>query len=277
MFVARERKSVSPSLRLYTKKPVRDYKYNPKGLWASDSDSIPLPPELFPDLRWKDDPLEVDINLTPKSNCLTDAFTVNANGKKVKFAPGNLFWDGSKFDFEKHQYDFPTKWNPKHVGHFFWDKHAKTARANRYGIDGTEDMSDIFFAADDGAIDGYTVLSNDEWDYLFEHSLAKNSSNGKGFIIAGKKCIILKPDKFNGAVADSYTADEWTTAEASGLVALSLAGYRYDTDLVSGGFLWSATPDGSDDAYCAYFNNSVADILYGNRDSGYCVRLVQVQ
>lgn len=221
----------------------------------------------------------VIISVNNDMEALPGVFTVNANGKKVKFSPGNLLWDGSKFGFEEHQYDFPTEWNPNHVGHFYWSKDANIARAENFE-DGNQNVSDRFFAADDGAIDGYTVLSKDEWVYLFEHSLAKNSSHGKKFIIAEKKCIILKPDGFSDAVADSYTADEWATAEASGLVALPLAGYRDNTDFISAGFsskFWSATPYGSNYAYYTFFDNSVAFTYNGNRDDGYCVRLVSVQ
>ena len=85
MFVARERKSVSPSLKLYTKKPVRDYKYYPRGLWVSDGDSIPLPPELFPNLKWEDEPLEVDITLTPKPNNPQTFFQSQKQNLKVLF------------------------------------------------------------------------------------------------------------------------------------------------------------------------------------------------
>lgn len=280
MYVARERKSVSPSLMLYTKKPVRDYKYDPGGLWVSDGDSIPLPPGLFPDLRWEDEPLEVDITLTPKhNNCLPGIFTVNANGKKVKFSPGNLFWDGSKFGFEKHQYDFPTKWNPEHVGHFFWSKDANIARAEDFE-DGNQNVSDRFFAADDGAVDGYTVLSKYEWDYLIGHSLAKNSLGKNEFTINGKACIIFKPDGFNGTVKGSYSAEEWATAETSGLVALPFAGYRNGAgfyDAGSGGIFWSATPYDSGYACCADFDVSVADTCGNGRGDGSSVRLVSVQ
>lgn len=282
MFVARQRKCVSPSLKLYTKKPIRDYKYDPGGLWVSDGNSIPLPPGLFPYLKWEDDPLEVDITLTPKhNNCLPGVFTVNTNGKKVKFSSGNLFWDGSKFGFEKHQYDYPTSWNPNHVGHFFWSKDARIAQAKRY-IDENRDVSDTFFAADNGAIEGLTILSKDEWKYLFEHSLAKNSSSENIITIARKNCIVLKPDGFSGIVADNYTVEEWNAAEASGLVALPLAGYRGGSgfgDAGDYGYYWSSTPNegNAGRAYYAFFYFRIAYSDISNRYYGYSVRPVSVQ
>lgn len=278
MYVARERKSVSPSLRLYTKKPIRDYKYNSNGLWQG-GDSIPISPELFPDLKWEDEPLEVDINLTPKPKYYPSIFTVNNCGKKVKFSPGNLFWDGNKFDFEKHQYDYPAEWKPDHVGHFFWSKDADVARA-KYYEETNSNRSDRFFAEDNGAIDGYTVLSKYEWEYLFEHSLAKNSSGKIDFIIAGRICAILKPDGFNGITADNYTAKEWASAEATGLVAFPLAGYRNNSGFIYAGTMgnfWSATPYNNDRAYYATFCGSGADSYGNDRNDGFCVRLVSVQ
>ena len=221
----------------------------------------------------------VIISVNNDTEALPGIFTVNDSGKKIKFSPGNLFWNGSKFDFEKHQYDCPTSWNPDHVGHFYWSKVANIARAENFE-DRNQNVSDRFFATDDRAIDGYTVLSMDEWDYLFEHSLAKNSSDKNTFIIVGKKCIILKPDGFVGTIADSYSAEEWAVAEASGLVALPFAGDRGGAGIDgagSGGTFWSATPDDSDGAYYADFCSGFAFTGSNNRDDGYCVRLVSVQ
>lgn len=118
-----------------------------------------------------------DIVVKPKGiEPLSGVFTVNDSGKKVKFAPGNLFWDGEKFGVEEHQYDFPTVWDPNHVGHFYWSKDARVAYSDdydtangTYGI--TPTITDTFFAADGGAITGWTVLSSDEWQYLIDHSL----------------------------------------------------------------------------------------------------------
>lgn len=221
----------------------------------------------------------VIISVNNDTEALPGVFTVNANGKKVKFSPGNLLWDGSTFGFEKHQYDSPTEWNPNHVGHFFWSKDANIARAERFNRE-NQVVSNDFFAADDGAIDGYTVLSGDEWDYLIKHSLAKNSSDRNVFIVTGKKCIILKPDGFNRAVRDSYSDEEWVVAEASGLVALPLTGYRHRAYLGNVGFygyFWSATPDGNDVAYYADFGDGFALADDISRNYSFSVRLVSVQ
>lgn len=105
-------------------------------------------------------------------------FTVNNEGKKVKFSPGNLYWNGSEFKFEEHQYDFSPVRDLNHLNYFYWDKSALTstenyldyyAAINNLGI--TPTTSDTFFAADGGAIEGWTVLSSDEWKYIIDNSL----------------------------------------------------------------------------------------------------------
>lgn len=210
----------------------------------------------------------------------TFLFTVNASGKKVKFAPGNLYWDGKEFRFEKHQYDCPTGWKPDHIGHFFWSKDVSKAVAPAY--DGRKaQRTDKFFATDGRAIEGYTVLSGEEWGYLFANALAKNSSSLNTITIDGKRCIVLKPDGFTGTVKDSYTAAEWVAAEASGLVALPFAGFRFGSSFYrvgSLGYYWSSTPDDSYYAWDAYFYSDNAYVSnYGGRDDGRSVRLVSVQ
>ena len=215
------------------------------------------------------------------------AFTVNASGKKVKFAPGNLYWDGTQFKFEEHQYDYPTAWNTNHVGHFFYSKDARVAYAAKYADANTEfgitpAVDDKFFAADGGAIEGYTVLSKDEWDYLFSHALAKNSSSKNTITIADKICLVLKPDGFSGTVADTYTAEQWANAEATGLVALPFTGYRDGSSIKyvgSYGRCLSSTPypSNADRAYFAHFNSDDAFTRDYDRFNGCSVRLVSVQ
>ena len=210
-------------------------------------------------------------------------FTVNDSGKKVKFAPGNLFWDGEKFAFEEHQYDFPKKWNPKHVGHFFWTGFRQGGNADA-AIDEIYDdpdasVNDAFFAADGGVMENWTVLSKDEWNYIIKNHLGRHKVN-----IAGVNCAVLVPDGVEASVVnDFYTAREWATAEAQyGLVALPFAGYRYGTSFTHGGSYggcWSATPSSSDlgNACYAGFNSSNAYTDYCLRYYGSSIRLVSVQ
>lgn len=210
---------------------------------------------------------------------LPGIFTVNDSRKKIKFTRGNLFWNGSEFRCEEHAYDYPTAWDPKHVGHFYWSKTASVAYAKNYSDSGASD-TDKFFAANGRVFEGFTVLNDDEWKRLFRNALAKNSSGKNTITINGVECIVLKPDGFTGTVKDSYTAEEWAIAEASGLKALPFAGYRYGASIYgtgSYGYLWSASPNDSDYAWHARFLNSDAYTVGRNRLNGYSVALVSVQ
>lgn len=210
-------------------------------------------------------------------------FTVNDSGKKVKFAPGNLYWDGNDFHFEEHQYDSPTIYNPKHVAHFFWSKDARVACAanydDAYAQFGTAcATTDNFFASDGGAIQGYTMLSKEEWQYLLKNATAK-----KAAVINFMFCVILKPDGFKGEVKDWYTAEEWTKAETSGLVALPLAGCCADKHIwgdLHYGRYWSGTlnEDFSFQAWVTLFPLGRDLTNYKTcRDESCSIRLVQVQ
>ena len=95
--------------------------------------------------------------------------------------------------------------------------------------------------------------------------------------------MILQPDGFTGTVAHEYNADEWAAAEASGLVALPLAGdrdgdYLFLSDCEYGCY-WTSTTSSDDErsAWCAYhhFGDTYTDEF--SRDYGFPVRLVQVQ
>lgn len=237
---------------------------------------------------------EKGMNLGFASKLVNGEFTVKAAAestpaKKVKFTKGNLYWNGYRFGLEEHQYDYPTTRESGHVGHFFWSKDARVAYAAKYSAANTEfgitpAIADTFFAAENGVIDGFTVLSVSEWHYLIDHALAKNSSSKNTITIAGKNCIVLKPDGFNGTVADSYTAEEWTDAESAfGLVALPYTGYiRGSTTMSEGsyGYYWSSTPD-SDGALGArgarFYSDEATTSHYFSRDDSRPIRLVQVQ
>lgn len=209
---------------------------------------------------------------------LPGIFTVNDSGKKIKFTRGNLFWNGSEFRCEEHAYNYPTAWDPKHVGHFYWSKTAPVAYAENYSDSGASD-TDKFFAADGGAIKDWTVLSKTEWNYVIVNHLGRCDVS-----VAGVHCAVLIPDGVDASVVnDSYTAEQWADAEDQyGLVALPFAGYRPGMSLNddgSNGYYWSATPNSSksDHAYLAYFDSGDAYTFKFYRDCGHSVRLVSVQ
>lgn len=218
---------------------------------------------------WNDDEQELEVKPAP-------VFTVSSSGKKVQFSPGNLYWDGSKFAFEANQYDYPTTRNADHIGHFFYSKNATIARAASYSDPSATD-TDVLFAANGGAIEGYTVLSKDEWQYLISHNMQSNTT----VTIAGINCSVLVPDGYAESVASSYTAETWKTAEAQGLVAIPYAGFFKDNMLNKGGtyaYCWSSSPvaGNSNHAWFADFCMHAAFTDYNDYIYGSSVRLVKV-
>ena len=219
------------SVRVFSKEVVLDVDFK-KGVHSTLN--ITLPANLS-DVRftvsledWKEQDMDIvakDDDKIP-SEPVSGVFTVNDTGKKVMFSPGNLYWDGTQFKFEEHQYDVPSTRTPEHIVNFSWSKDARVAYAEDYDAANTEFGIDpskggVFFAADGGAIEGYTALSIFEWRYLVENALAMNSSSGYIFRIANKSCLIFMPDGFSGTLADTYTAEEWAVAEKTfGLVAI---------------------------------------------------------
>lgn len=57
-------------LCLYPNEPKREsYDFSPRGYWADMTNQyIDFPPNLFPDLTWSDDPIEVEIIIKRKKN-----------------------------------------------------------------------------------------------------------------------------------------------------------------------------------------------------------------
>ncbi len=222
---------------------------------------------------------------------LKGAFTVNADGKKVYFSKGNLYWDGDSFEFEANQYDFQSSWNSSHVSHFFWSKTASIAYADSYK-DNSAVAGDVFFtnattetAKADFTVNGvtgqYRTLSAEEWKYLINRNGDENIRKGKYKckvkVCENENCLVLAPDNFTGEIAESYDVSTWTTAEAAGLVCLPAAGSRRNSSLTvdSTGSYWYSSSKDKDFAYYVFFNQYACQLgieLY--RYYGFSVRLV---
>ncbi len=153
--------------------------------------------------------------------------------------------------------------------------------------------------------DGNTwrTLTKAEWDYLLKDrtnadnlkGVARIKLNNDGSQYANG--LILLPDSWTGvegvtftngfssdcsvqAYADyqTFTLADWQKLEAAGAVFLPAAGFRGGTHVYrvqGGGYYWSATPDGSNDAYDLYFYSNGAYTDCNTRDTGLAVRLVQ--
>lgn len=248
------------------------------------NDSVPEPPK-FPE------------------GALPGEFTVNAEGKKVHFSQGNL-WYGkvgtattATWNFETNQYDSePTgsgSWDPGHISHFYWTKTAEVACAYTYDDTG-KDANDVFFtnetettAKADFTVNGvtgkYRTLSKDEWVYLINKDGAENVRKGKykyGVKVCEKaNCLILAPDDFKGAIETSYDTAAWATAEAAGLVCLPAAGNRsnpYVGNVTAIGYYCSSTAFDRDNAYVVFFaSGSCRTDDHIIRGYGISVRLIK--
>ena len=214
--------------------------------------------------------VKVTLPFRRPDGALPGEFTVNADGKRVCFSQGNLFWDGSAFNFEAAQYESQTIWSTSHVSHFYWSKTASVAYAKDYSDGGASD-DDVFFtnATTETAKSDFTVnevtgkyraLSAEEWQYLFSYDPKSTGNQGPsydndirrgkykyGVTVCGKtNCVVLLPDnwKWDGSTVGTdwqtggypETATEsnpvtWQTMQAAGAVCLPAAGARWRSGL----------------------------------------------
>lgn len=130
---------------------------------------------------------------------LSGTFTVSAEGKKVFFSKGNLYWSGSVYGFENNQYDINVA---GHQSSFFWSNKAEYARGTEWNLDINAPMAFFTNADEVTATPGFTAngqtglwrtLSKDEWSYLI------NRKNGIGeATISGVKGVIIFHDDYDG-------------------------------------------------------------------------------
>ncbi|MCQ2151604.1 MAG: hypothetical protein MJY70_00940 [Bacteroidales bacterium] len=210
-------------------------------------------------------------------------FTVNGEGKQVRFSKGNLVATIDATDaptawkFAANQYEYigenvaNTKIGQKKSGDvdlFGW---STDAASNNWGIHTkiaatknftTGNFKDWGKAVGDG--NTWRTLSKAEWTYLVNKEDNENIRKGKykyGVTVCGKtSCLILAPDDFEGTIAESYDAAAWATAEAAGLVCLPAAGSRGAssvTNVGTYGFYWSSSKSGDEEeAYDLRFTGS---------------------
>ena len=232
-----------------------------------------------------------------------------SNGKQVYFSKGNLYYDGSKFDFESEQFACPVngEWDPCHVCHFYWCESAESAVAEEYGVSGSED--DVFFTnSPDFQVEGapkgaYKSLSPEEWQYLIEDRSTSTIGgvanarfakatiqldgdiNVPGLILFPDSCVLpsdIVPNRINvetiGFDANTYTEEGWGKLESAGCVFLPLAGCRsYDkvSDVGETGYYMSSTVYDATEAHRLYIIYEIVDSHYFTMRSEACsVRLV---
>ena len=203
-------------------------------------------------------------------------FTINANGDQVRFSSGNLYYDGSGFQFEANQWDFESSYNPSHVSHFCWSSNIEEA------ISGSDEwlegsFNDVFFTDQSGfTVNGQTgwhTLGFYEWHYLLEE---RNVNGQTGW---EHTCAWATVNGVNGLIifCDGYVGQiTGLTSIPEGCVFLPAAGRRngYAYDVGSVGYYWSSSPSLEYEAWRLYF---CSDYIYDYHDLRYygqSVRLV---
>lgn len=218
------------------------------------------------DWWWQSD----DSYVPPSGNGL---FSVS-KGKQVRFAPGNLEYDGS-YHFAAHQYNYG--------GYFGWG-------TGRNPTNTSTDCRDYTSFDDWGNhIDGgWRTLTWDEWRYVIWERADASTKRGAA-TVRGVHGLVLLPDNFSGGTfhvgfvngwgTNVYDASSWSDMEDAGAAFFPAAGCRYGTemyDVGTFGYYWSSTFAGVDDAYVMIpYIYGVNYYVYCKRPSGQSVRLVK--
>ena len=224
---------------------------------------------------------------------LDGVFSVDGNGKKVRFTGGNLYCDEAGYKTERNQYDFNAASymsSTSHVSHFLWCNNYTHATDLYYDGDLLNGQTSFFTESGSLNIAGIgknkcRTLTKDEWSYLFGDNAARRGKYKSGVTVCNKKnCVVLMPDNWDGDADDikySYGALEWKRLELAGAVCLPAAGYRetyHEPKLIQStdeaGFYWSATMKDNYDAYCLRFTGGSIEAGFDGRDRAFAVRPV---
>ncbi|MBQ5451542.1 MAG: hypothetical protein IIT56_00985, partial [Bacteroidales bacterium] len=213
------------------------------------------------------------------------AFTVNAEGKKVVFSPGNLQYNTSthKFQFAANQLECMGTNQATIKDLFGWGMwldgtdEADIIKTSQNSSDYSPELENGVFKNNKTTVDGteWFTLTVDEWTYIKTNSakawkeISVGGTTYKGLVILPDGCTYGENDIAN---------TEWSELETAGAVFLPAAGYRNGTgvDAVgSNGYYWSATPDGVDFAQLFGFDSGNSAVFPDGRYFGYSVRLVR--
>ena len=220
-----------------------------------------------------------DTPVTPPSG--NGLFTVSKDGHQIRFALGNLVYDGiNGYRFAAHQYDYG--------GDFGWGtgSNPTLTSTDREDYPTFDDWGNYIAG-------GWRTLTAREWEFLlFIRAYARDRRGAA--TVCGVHGMVLLPDNFSGGTfqagfdhyhdwsSNVYDASSWAAMEAAGAVFLPAAGCRYGTRLGNVGTCgcyWSSTPN-IEYMYFFYNNDrdygvSVGDYFVIRRVGGLSVRLVQ--
>lgn len=238
-----------------------------------------------------------------QSVLLPGEFTVNGEGKKVKFTSGNLYWKADNWYIEKNQLDFRTT-GDNGVGMFYFSTDATIARTKPYN-DSNALIDDKLFCDEDRpltieSIGGLFCLSRDEWQYLVTGRNTQtnlcararvNGYNGllifpngysQGTTVTGTGIGSVNTDE-EGFPTENVPSDRWSVMESNGVLFLAIYGsinsYGY-FNRDNNGIYWSSSPSqyNIEDAWIAIVNTVRATTSFTMpyyRSYGQPIRLVK--
>ena len=232
-----------------------------------------------------------EYTVTATGDLLPGVFSVGQD-RKVQFTKGNLYWDGSQWQFEDNQMNVPVSWNPGHISHFYWCTNAGAARAEKYDAPGASTEDHFFCDGSDedhfltvAGLSRLRVLSDcdqGEVGYLLEQRQNADRLHRFPVNIEGVgSCLVIAPDDYSGTIAGSYDPSSWAVAQTEGLVCFAPCGIRDGSSLEQPGMCayWPGTPH-SDDADCAYMLGAIgSDVVhyttFASRCYGLAIRLIK--
>jgi len=244
-------------------------------------------------------------------------FTVGidaSNPRKVYFASGNLYHEGSAWKFEANQYDFRhytdytndramiggvfKKTPSGTVGSFFWSTSETVACASSYFDAGT--TNDVIFTnatentpKTDFTVNGQTgkwrSLSKAEWNYLLKERTVNGETGVEGTsyqrttltLSDGSTTVyglLIAPDNSDKNLSASTGWFDWQNLESLGFVFIPASGCRYQGEVSQAGlygYYWSSLVFDKDNAYYLDFTGEVLDVKYNTRNYGFSLRLVR--
>lgn len=206
-------------------------------------------------------------------------FFAVSDTKKVHFSKGNLQKYYNDWKFYGEQYSAAGIYQkggsyPEDL--FTWSVNAYYG-TYPYSINKNDYTGDFLDWGNLMSNDNCTwrTLSKDEWKYLFAH----HSHRLNVTVNYQQHCMVIAPEGCS-YIGESYTYDEWKSAEASGYVCLPPTGYRkgenvdvYETDW---GYYWSSTNQGQYNAHNIRFSSNTEALggYYEPRYKACAVRLV---
>lgn len=238
----------------------------------------------------------IDAVVDDDPNLIPRTFTVNDRGQKVQLAKSNLYWDGSNYRLEENPTDYPTTWDPNHVGHFFWTSlndyctgetkympyAFKMERNNVSNNDKAWCGVDNPLTADGS--EGLYMLDMGDWLHLCNKR--DNASNLRKFPVTVKNgdktnvnCLIIAPDDYdfvNNPLKDEYTLEEINQLN---LACLPCAGCRpfgqspqsYEYKVL---IYWADDTANDFTAYLLYCKEGELSSWFYNRNYARPIRLV---